>query len=329
MENQSGRFASQEQSVTTASVFASSRFIKIFDYVFLLRPTLFIPVWTVFASGMFAAGHVDLGSTYTSVSPWMIAVGLTMIMGSAFILNQVIDAETDKLNNKLFLIANGHVAVPTALFATVLLFTAGTIIAWIHGLIMLGIFVTIYLVTGIFYSVPIFAWKDKPTLGLIANASGAVLIFVTGWIAVMPATAFVWIKSLPYAAAVTAVYLLTTLLDITGDRAVNKRTIGVVFGVGRTTKAACICASLSLLWAGLFDDGMILLPAAASVPFFLWSAIKPHRLAINCAIKVPILLLALAVGLKMPFLVVMILFTFLGSKWYYGNRFGLTYPRLD
>lgn len=307
--------------------------VKLFDYVFVLRPTLFLPVWTVYAAGYFAyhrfapagANGATEGMAWKSI--WLLGF-LTLLMGSAYILNQICDRETDARNRKLFLIAHQHIPLPAAWGEMIVLAAVGMLAACWHGREIAVLFGIIFLCTGIFYSVAPFQWKDHPFLGLLANAGGAVLIFTAGWWSVETDSLLAVRHALPYALAVAAVYLYTTLLDLEGDAEINKVTFGVKFGWRATIFAGAALEGLAILTAFWIEDPLILYPALIAAPFFWWTAFKQRRSDVARAIKLPILFLALAISFKVWQYVLVLAFVFFFSKWYYQQRFGLKYPSL-
>ncbi len=310
-----------------------NRIVKLFDYVFVLRPTLFFPVWTVYAAGYFAyhrfAPAGMNGATRGLAWNSICLLGfLTLLMGSAYILNQICDRETDARNHKLFLIAQQHISLPVAWGEMIVLAAIGMIAAYWHSAEMAILFAIIFLCTGIFYSVAPFQWKDHPFWGLFANACGAVLIFTAGWWSVEVESLLALRHALPYALAVGAVYLYTTLLDVEGDAETNKLTFGVKYGWRSTIFAGAIlqwCATALALWV---QDPIILYPALVAAPFFLWATLKQRHGDVARAIKMPILFLALAICWKVWQYLLVLAFVFFFSKWYYQRRFGLKYPSL-
>ena len=310
-----------------------NRIVKVFDYVFVLRPTLFFPVWTVYAAGYFAYHRfapVGMNGATRGMAWDSIALlgCLTLLMGSAYILNQICDRETDARNHKLFLIAQQHVSLPVAWGEMIALAALGLCAAYWHSAEMAALFAVIFLFTGIFYSVAPFQWKDHPFLGLLANAGGAVLIFTAGWWSVETETVRALRHALPYALAVAAVYLYTTLLDVEGDAETNKRTFGVKYGWRATIFAGAALEWLAAMAAVWVEDPVILYPALIAAPFFLRATLKQRRGDVARAIKLPILFLALAICWKVWQYVLVLAFVFFFSKWYYLRRFGLKYPSL-
>lgn len=325
--------------------------LKPLDYFFVLRPTLFYPVWTVFLAGFFVQSKYGHAATNSVANPsplgneqvefiW-VGLFLTLLMGAVFILNQIMDRRTDDQNKKLFLIAHGHLTPKAAFVESSALIVASLIFAFIFSINMGILFVGILALTGWLYSFEPFKFKDKPLLGLIANSLGALLIFIGGWIINGPMTQKVLTFALPYICAVAAVYLLTTLPDVEGDASTKKMTFGVKFGFKATVYAALGFELFALISSYFTEDELIFYPALFSMPFFIWAAFTLKLDEITRAVKYSILLLAFTIcikwiiaysdasfSFKYAFLFVLVGIYFL-SKIYYKIRFGINYPNLS
>jgi len=206
--------------------------VELLDYLFLLRPTLFFPVWTYFLAGQWGGARTPKASLqllHPVGTAWILAA-LSLLMGGVYVFNQIFDVETDRRNRKLFLLANGIVPVRHAAVEASLLAAASLGLAfWADPLFGLG-FLTLFLIAGILYNFPPTAWKNHPILGLLVNCAGSMLIYDIGWVAgggerALPPQAFA------YAFAVAAVFLNTTLPDRNGDKATGKITFGVRYGL--------------------------------------------------------------------------------------------------
>ena len=79
-----------------------------FDYIFLLRPTLYFAIWVMVVLGMATAKMTiisyPLWINKLDYSTFFIFFGITLISSSTFIINQIKDKVSDTENNKLFLI---------------------------------------------------------------------------------------------------------------------------------------------------------------------------------------------------------------------------------
>jgi len=304
------------------------------DAFFLLRPTLFFPVWTIYASGYFTGQHFfgDMAIMDRSLGKfWPVVVGaaLTLLMGSAFVINQMVDAAIDRKNNKLFLIANGHVSEKHAKIEAGVLAGIGLLTGFIHSVQTGLIFVTIFLITGVFYSMRPFKWKDRALRGLLLNALGALTIFCAGWQTGTVLIADVWVYAMPYIAAVSGVYVYTTLLDIKGDSLYGKTTFAVDYGETITIYVGAALGMFAFVSAWLLQDPLIFYPALFATPLFLITAFRQTQRNADRAIKYPILFLALAICYKLPVFFALIFVTYYFSKFYYYYRFGLRYPKLE
>lgn len=312
--------------------------LKPLDYIFVLRPTLFLPVWTVFLAGFFVQQKfgvaATIGTAYneasTSQSKNLLLVGLflTLLMGAVFILNQIKDRNTDQKNQKLFLIAHNHLTPKAALIEALVLIAAAVVFAFNFSTNMGCLFLIILGTTGILYSFKPFSWKDRPFLGLLTNITGAFLIFGGGWIIDGALTQRLLLHALPYACAVAAVYLFTTLPDVEGDASSEKVTFGVKYGFKATIYFGLFFEIIALISSLKLNDEIIFYPAFFSLPFFIWAAVTLRIREVLRAIKYSILLLSLTVCIKLPLYLLILAGVFFSSKIYYKLRFGMDYPSL-
>ncbi|NIW71671.1 hypothetical protein GWN15_22815 [candidate division KSB1 bacterium] len=272
-----------------------------------------------------------------SGQPNFVWVGLflTLLMGAVFILNQIMDRHTDDKNKKLFLIAHGHISPKAAYLEAAMLTIPGIALAFNYSMEIGSLFLGILIVTGVVYSVKPFSWKDKPILGLVANVLGALLIFSTGWLIRGSIDKELLIHAVPYVCAVTAVYLYTTLPDVSGDAAGQKVTFGVKFGFKPTVYAGFFLDLVALVTAYMLNDEVIFYPAFFSILFFGWAAVRMRMEDVLRAVKFPILILALVVTIKYKIETGSLLFFYIlagvyfFSKIYYKLRFGIDYPNLS
>jgi len=242
------------------------RLLKSLDYVFVLRPTLFFAVWTVFLCGVRAGDH--WGTPLDFADPWRfwaLAGAASLIMGSVFVVNQLKDIATDLANDKLYLIATNQVPVEHAKIEAFLLLAGGLgcgLLAGPEGVIVAAL---LFGLGGVAYSYEPFLWKNRPFLGMLVNGGGAVLIFLLGWMARGKLELLAVRYAVPYALAVTGVYLLTTIPDEPGDRVSGKVTFVIRFGVPATTRWAALAVFGAFLGGVLNRDPVIAVPAPAAV----------------------------------------------------------------
>ncbi len=315
------------------------RWLKWLDYVFVARPTLFFPVWTIFLAGFFSAGMAasnqpvsaatDNGVS-TSVADFLpLGIALTLLMGGIFVLNQIHDVSSDRANKKLFLVAEGHLPRETAEREAYLLIGTGLLISVVAGLLPLVLMLALLAVAGVLYSVRPFSWKDYPLRGWVANAAGGLFIFLLGWSLQRGDLVIAVERALPYVFAVSAVFLYTTLPDVSGDRQSGKVTFSVRFGQKWTLALGALLEVAALVGSFLDRDPILFYPALFTAPVFLWAVYTQKMRDVLRAVKWSILLLALYVCVNWPAYFLVLLAVYLASKWYYRFRFGIEYPSLS
>lgn len=299
--------------------------IKILDYWFLMRPTLFFPLWTFFLAGAYGAGKLGYSGNLQRTIIGMFL--LTMLMGAVYIINQIVDEKTDAKNDKLFFIPRGIIKKREARIESGVLFITSILGAFIIDLKLGLLFVIVSIFTGLLYSVKPFSWKDRPLLGVLTNFGGGWSIVACGW-----ASAGYWgreilTRPLPYAIAIIAVFLLTTIPDMKGDAEVEKMTFAVKFGIRKTTFWALVTEISCAIISFLFEEWILFYPAILALPLFFMAAYRNHEKWINWAIKITVLMASLAICVVYPAYLLLLFGNYFFSKWYYRKRFNLEYPK--
>lgn len=302
--------------------------IKWLDYLFVLRPILFFPIWTVFLAGYYCAFRFSTPRSDSGGSVIWVLFLYTLLMGSVFIINQIADIKSDKRNGKLFLIANGHMSKRTAYLEASLLALISLLISFSFHLRLGFLFLIAFLIAGFFYSLKPFCWKDRPYLGLLVNILGGYLTFSVGWFTVADLGLGSSLHSLPYLLAIIAVYYYTTLPDIKGDRDSGKITFGVKYGFKKTIYFALAAEILAVVFSVITQDPVMFFPAVVALPFFIWTTRTQTLRGVIRTTRLSILFLSLAVCVKFPLYLPLLLFVAMISRWYYQHRFGLEYPSL-
>jgi geranylgeranylglycerol-phosphate geranylgeranyltransferase len=298
--------------------------LKCFDYIFVLRPVLMVPVWTILLLGY------HQGSRYASFDKLLFWLFLfsTFFIGGVYLLNQIYDLETDRKNKKLFFLAEGHISKKNAWVLTVFLYLFSVLPAYVLSL-TIGIIFTLGLIFSFIYSAPPFTLKNKTYGGILTNLlSHGSLVFLAGFCARSDFSLRAVLFSLPYAFAVSAVYINTTLPDIEGDKTVGKITFGTRFGILKSTIVSTILVFLSIILSMIFLDLPFLFSAVLSFPFYLLALLTKEVGKSVLASKVSILFLSLAAGHFYSWYFIILILGFLGTRLYYKERFNLEYPSL-
>ncbi|MBD3289838.1 hypothetical protein GF337_13615 [candidate division KSB1 bacterium] len=306
-----------------------NNFVKIFDYFFVLRPTLFFPVWTVFLANYHAKLSFDEFTPRTTevFNPVIIGTLLTMLMGSAFIINQIKDIVSDKKNNKLFIIADGYIKKKDAIIEALILLSVAMILAFYLNFGIGIVLSSVFIVTGILYNLKPFEWKDKTFFAIIANFLGGITVASVGWISSGIADLRFLVYATPYGLGLLAVYFLTTLADIKGDAEAGKITIGVKYGFKISVFLALIFEVAAITMSFYLKDYILFIPALISLPLFVITAITQKLEDALRTIKFSVLFVSIAVCIKFPYYFIILVALFYFSKWYYKRRFNIDYPR--
>ncbi len=297
---------------------------------------LFFPGWSTLLAGyLVSAGGIlgwsEGGRNTFFLSLWQDQILPGMVafmaaMGASFILNQLQDVESDRENNKLFLLGENYVTRPAAMAESILLiiFSLG-LSSLINSRIVLLNFLFI-LVTGYLYNFPPFQYKNRPLLGLYLNIFMGWIAFALGWSLLQQLDWSFLLSSLPYVLLNTGLYLLTTIPDADGDKAVEKSTFCVRYGLKITIRLSMAFYSLSIL-AGIFlGDFLILSINLLALYWAIRLIFGPTVANAIKMIKMSIFFFSLVIGIKFPLYFVLMLIVFFATKYYYRVRFRFDYP---
>lgn len=296
---------------------------NVLDYLFVLRPVLMMPVWTIFLLGSaFRATQLPDRITADLILGCLI---LFWLFGAVYLLNQYFDIESDRLNNKLHFLPLGLVSKQVAIFLCVILNVAALGASLTVSLPFFALAILIALL-GIAYSAPPWRLKDRPYAALIANAlAHGSIVFLFGWSAAHGSLAEGLIISLPYFFAVGAIYILTTVPDIDGDAASGKRTLAVVMGRTRAARWAFGWYLASVLLA-IYSLDLLFLLAAIPVALFFYRASRGDAAIATQTVRWSVGLLSLVACIYYPWYALVLLAGFFATRAYYRRRFDLIYP---
>lgn len=313
--------------------------MKIFDHVFLMRPVLFIPGWATLLAGHTMARKSDSAiavlfypkSELVLWNPGLFTtiLAFTFAMGGSFVLNQICDIDSDRVNNKLFLIGNHTVSIRAGIILAVFLLAFSSIISFfINNYVFFSILLFIIL-TAFLYNVAPFALKNKPWWGLFANVLMGWLAFASGWLSVSTKPIDLFVTSLPFVFYNTGLYFLTLLPDMAGDSASNKDTFAVRYGEQTALWTGLLFFAFTLFVSVALHNQFMIVVCLMNVPF--WIRLIFHR-TIEYAFttcKIGITIFALSVCFYYPFFFVSLALVFVASRYYYKKRFNLQYPTLS
>jgi chlorophyll synthase len=298
--------------------------MRLLDFFFALRPLVLVPAWSFFVLGW----HASQGAVPAPFPALRFAL-LTLVLCGAYLVNQIVDRDSDRLNDKGFFLQRGIFAPRDYAWAAALAITAGCALAWVWDAAPLRIAAAAAL--GLAYSVPPIRLAARPGLDLAANALGyGVLASSIGAGAVrLPLHLFV-----SGALAVAAVFLHTTILDLDGDRRTGKRTSGAWLGARVAVDVAAVVAVLAAAAAGGAVRALLspaLLQAAATLALTalaLFASLLPRRVSSRAVCVGGSGAFALAAAIACPPFGLAVLALVIVTRVYYRRRFALAYPAL-
>lgn len=300
------------------------------DRLFMLQPSLLIPVWTFMAAGLgMGAGsrtpdifwHISWNTTVA-----LLFIGGSLISGAAFIFvrqspqrnagsirmpvltaTQTPDGREAR-NVALTLLATGLVLVfPSGLWAV----TAGGMLFCIWGLLYA-------------YRPPF--GKFGPLVDSLLHGGAAGCLFYLGWSAGSVDPAGSWTYMLPYILVFTAIGALTTIYPQLAARSSSTAETGPNRGLLGITCLLTVAAGL----IGIANsDPMITTSTALMLPFYLVALIYVRPVDIFRTVRYSLLILVIFVGARYPLLYPPIIAAFYLSRYYYRRRYGQPYPTME
>jgi 4-hydroxybenzoate polyprenyltransferase len=316
---------------------------KVFDCFFLLRIPLLAPVWTILILGWISGNqYAAPGGVFTNAVSWsQLGIlwtgifGFSLIVASIYVVNQIADIESDRINHKLFLLPHRIVSIRTAWVLALFCAVSGMLISIFLGPVFIFLFAT-GLFLGFLYDLPPFELKNHAWGGVISNILGhGVLTFLIGWFLSKELFSFTTgllktglLSSAAAGFANGAVFLATTIPDAEGDRRTGKKTFCVRFGERATAKTATVFCALALIFSLFieFNRWVMVIPTLVSLLLFLTFTFSAKKEMAFQVFKWPVFLLSATVALYIPEYAFLIFATFFGSRIYYRNRFGIEYP---
>ena len=301
-----------------------------YDYFFLLRPVLWIPVWTFLFLGYFWGSALETFS-FTLILPWKFwaVLGLySLMMSSVYIINQIVDRESDLINNKLFLIPYNIISIRTASIYAIILALVSLSVVYFLGIKFVILFILSYLL-GVAYSIKPVELKARPIADMLANAIGyGVLAFLTGWTVTGKIQGRAFIQSFGYILFVSAVFINTTIPDIQGDQTAGKYTIGVFLGARNATILSSVLLFLAFIYSFLEFDVFLMIPSLVGLPIFIISIWDESMQMAKISYRAVSFLFVLIVALRFPLFLALGILILILLRIYYTKRFMINYPSL-
>lgn len=291
--------------------------IKLLDYLYLLRPTLFFPGITIYLYGARENETVALPALTATL----------LLLATIYLTNQLYDIETDSINGKLFFLPQKIISIKAAQIFNIIICIALTVLLLLTlDSFFPFIIVMIFIITNLFYNHPVFNWKGKPFLSAFSSFAGGTLGYLAGYYSQPHVfTNSSLIEALPYGICIMSGALMTMIPDMAGDERAQKKTTPIFIGKKRTMQLVLILNLINIVLATAVDAKEVGLVSFISFIMGLYYYSKQKFNDTN-NIKVSILLLSLLICLSYPPYFLSIAVYFIVSRVYYRKRFNIKYP---
>mgnify|MGYP001138511425 CR=1 FL=1 len=315
----------------TDSVSRGGLLFRCLDRLFILRPAVMVPLWVFFVSGATGALRASGHAGPMLLPPRTVAIGLaamSAILGGGYLLNQIVDVEGDRANDKLFFLPRELISAGSARAELAVVWLIAAAIALALPVAFQAVAVAALVLNVTYSSRPIRA-KARFPLDLIWNGLGFGLVATfSGWATVSPPGLRCLQLGFAYTLAVAGVTASTTIPDLKGDSATGLRTTAVVLGRHRTSCIAVLLMALAALTGLVIRDPVASVGSLLSLPMLIRAHVTGSSRDRLAASQVSVGVFCLLVSIRAPFLLALVALVVLGSRLYYRRRFGMTYPEL-
>ena len=289
------------------------------DWVFEFRPILFLAIWTMLAAGLSAFKGETIDEFYwTTTVHWPVFwtfFGITLVACSSALKGD--DAGTEKLT--LILLVAGIVVVLSSVAMEAV--ESGKM----SSLFAVGAWASIFYVSWRLY---LKHWKklknEKMIMSISLSALPALSLFMMGWHLGGGKILGGILASVPYACGFIAVTLLWPL-SVQAEKLHHRDFLNGGTGI--------ICFGVLLMTISIFlgyrmGDPVISTAAIITIPFFGVSLVVTRAEHIIRAFRYPIMILAIFVGVRYPWLCLAVFLNYNAIRLYNYFRHGVISPTL-
>jgi len=309
-------------SLESNSKSTSQSLARKLDYLFMLRPTLMFPLWTMVLAGF----QLSPSETELTAGRWaLLALSTTALFGLVYLLNQMQDRAGDRVNQKLALVAHDLVSRKVQWGMAIALIVISPLSLVLAGYGHVGLLLTaVFAVAGFLYNFTPLALEKTPVGGILAGVAGSWLLLRLGeaFAEVTPSV----IAEMPYILAFTASCILTSLPDMKGDVVSGKKTVSVAYGARFTIGAGALLIAAAGVGAALLNEWILVAAALGGGVFVAWGWAVGSIPSAVLGNKLAIFILAVGVAVQFPVFLGAIVVYYPLARWYHRVRFDLDYP---
>ena len=320
----------QSRSGTIAGLF-HKLFDKLYphlDTLFLLRPVLLIPVWTITVAGL-SVGYwlVEPDFFWRVAWSWkaiLVVIGVSLVTGSAFVRAQLQEGGETEIKGYASVIEIEGVTPEHAQRLAWLFLGTGLALLLPGGWLTLLMGVALYAIWGLLYGGRPAVWKGKPPVEAMIHLLAGAALFYLGLAASGAALTDSLNLALPYFFGIASV---TALIAITpGSRYPEDKPRPGLAVTTPTIIVSAILALVATIWGYQNGDPAISTAEVLALPFHAVSLYYRREIDIVRTYRYSILLFVIFVGARYPLLYIPVIIAFYLSRYYYRRRFGYVYP---
>lgn len=322
------------------------KFLKsFFDAIFVTRPILFIPVW-----GYFILGYYLCSSLYNSPNLFQINIydfnykfilyfsykELTTMLfisisaASTYVLNQLVDIDTDSINQGIPIIAKTSFPKKIAVIENIILIILPLMYSFFINKTFFILFLSAFFM-NILYNIKPFYFTGKPFLDFLSNAFAyGIITFGLGWATANGYTFTnipLMLKSaLPYFLFMCAGSINSTIPDKIGDKETGKITTVVAIGAKRANIISIIFIIIALIFSIINKDIIAIITSCVSLVLFVKYHITQDYKDGLLTFQVGGGFLMVMVVFIFPQALIWGLFVFFATRIYFKKRHNINYP---
>jgi len=312
------------------------------DYLFVLKPVLLYPVWTLFLAGYYVQAKTVVaaesvatnGAAHDLAGPNVLLVGVavTLLMGAIFVLNQVMERNKITSRSKVILIAPEHLTPKVAFIEASVLLTASLILGFVSSVFIGLLLLAILVLAGVLYNFHPFNLKDRPIFAFLTTGFVSFLIFSLGWLVAGGFTNQLWLFSVPYVLMILAIYVYASIEE--NEPVPEMKNARLSERAKMALYTGLVLEVTALVIAYFLKDEFVFYPLLFSLPFFIWAIMRLTPQELGRAVNYPIFLLALTLSFKQVLahsgysLFFILLGVYFLSKLYYRFQFDINFPNL-
>ncbi len=298
------------------------------DWLFLLRPEIFIPVWTTTVAGLGVGRWVSQPDLFWHLAwNWKIFLlftGLSLISGAASIRCQLLAQEKTENGGYLSVLGNANVSSDRAGRLSWIILGLGLVMVIPAGWLALLTSAAIFLVWGLLYGRKPVNLMGSLTIEMVIHVMACTALFYLGFAASGAPLKGSLNLAAPYIIAFTGVSVLEVIIATAyrskGTIKLNKLIITIMLAV------ATILAVITTIWGYSNGDPVISTTAVLTLPFYAVALYYHRELDVVRTSRYSILIFVIFVGARHPWLFVPIIIDFYLSRYYYRRRFGILHP---